>query len=564
MPIDNKVQFSDIFDLEEIQQIQDMFSDATGVASIITHPDGRPITRPSNFCRLCIDIIRKTDVGRANCFKSDSEIGKPNTSGPVFQPCLSGGLWDAGASIIVGDQHIANWLIGQVRNEVIDTRQMRQYAKKIGADENDFMNALEEVPFMSGEKFEKVSQMLFSFANQLSSQAYKNKMLQQSVSERNMIAEELAAERNLLRILIDNMPDRIYAKDLRGRFIICNEALVRRMGTKNVDDVIGKSDFDLLPRDQAVQYSANEQEIISSGQPLINKEESKLSAEGKMLWTLTTKVPLKDALGKIIGIVGIGRDITKRKLAEEEVNLKNELLQSINAEKDKFFSILAHDLKGPLSAFLGVTQILLDEIQNMSQEEIKQITLGMKDSASNIYGLLENLLEWSSLKRGMMAFSPERFNIKQMTLQAVEVLKISAHKKNISISYSIPDDLEIVADLHMLETVVRNLVSNAIKFTPAGGKVIVSVNENDSQSVEIKVIDTGIGLPHELRKKLFQISEKTSRKGTEGEPSTGLGLLLCKEFIEKHGGKILVTSEQYKGSTFTLILPEVNNGLVYR
>lgn len=553
----NKIQFSDIFVLEDIQQIQDMFSEATGVASIITHPDGRPITQPSNFCRLCNEIIRKTDTGRANCFRSDSEIGKPNPAGPVIRTCLSGGLWDAGASIIVGDHHLANWLIGQVRNEATDSGHILQYADKIGADKNDFMRALDEVPVMSKEKFENVAQMLFSFANQLSSKAYKNKKLQQSILDRKMIAEELAAERNLLRILIDNMPDRIYAKDLKGRFIICNDALVKRMGAKNVNDVIGKSDFDLMPRDQAAQYFANEQEIISSGQPLINHEESKVNEEGMTLWTLTTKVPLKDSKGTIIGIVGIGKDITNRKLAEEEINLKNEMLQTINAEKDKFFSILAHDLKGPLSAFLGVTQILLDEIGNMSVEETKEITLGMKESASNIYGLLENLLEWSSLKRGIMAFSPERLNVRRIILQSIDVLKASAHKKNISLNYFIPEDLELIADLHMLETVVRNLVSNAIKFTSAGGNVIISSSKRKGQSIEISVADSGIGMSSKLRRKLFHMSEKTSRKGTEGEPSTGLGLLLCREFIEKHGGKIFVTSEEKKGSTFTLIFPEI-------
>ena len=113
----DSIQFSDIFDLDDIQHIQDLFSDATGVASIITHPDGKPKTRPSNFCRLCNGIIRKTDSGLTNCFKSDAEIGKPNASGPVIQLCLSGGLWDAGSSIIVCCKHIANWLIGQVKNE---------------------------------------------------------------------------------------------------------------------------------------------------------------------------------------------------------------------------------------------------------------------------------------------------------------------------------------------------------------------------------------------------------------------------------------------------------------
>jgi two-component system sensor histidine kinase/response regulator len=380
--------------------------------------------------------------------------------------------------------------------------------------------------------------------------------ISRDITIRKKIEKELAAERNLLRKLIDNMPDRIYAKDLNGRFIVCNDALVRRMRMKSVDDIIGKSDFDLLPHDLAAHYFEDEQKIITSGQPLINHEESMGNVDGTLRWNLTSKVPLRDAKDKIIGIVGIGRDITDRKLAEEEITLKNELLQTINAEKDKFFSIIAHDLKGPLSAFLGATQILSDEIHNMSLEDIREITINMKDSASNLYGLLENLLEWSRLKRGLMDFNPEILKVTRVIIQSIEVLKESARKKNITINFSIPEDFEIFADLHMLETVIRNLVSNAIKFTPVHGEMIISADKKPDQTIEINVIDSGIGMSPELRGRLFHISEKTSRQGTEGEPSTGLGLLLCKEFIERHNGKMRVTSEQGKGSTFTIIIPE--------
>jgi len=679
--ISKDIQFSDIFDINEIQHIQDLFSDATGVASIITHPDGTPITRPSNFCRLCNEIIRKTDIGLTNCFKSDAEIGRSNPAGPVIQPCLSGGLWDAGASIIVGGKHIANWLIGQVKNQELDLDQMVQYALEIGADKESFLTALNEVPVMSKEKFEKISQMLFSFASEISFKAYQNSQLKQSIEERsraekeliqeqylmsnlmnsisdhiyfkdlesrfirvnltqaNMfgmtdpalltgktdfdffseehakqayddeqkivntgqpvdmeeretwpdrpdtwvsttkvplrdgegrivgtfgisrditkrkkIEEELAAERNLLRNLIDNMPDRIYAKDLKGRFIVCNEALVERMGKTSVEEIIGKSDFDLISHDLAAQYFENEQEIIKTGKPLINHEESMGIVDGISRWNLTTKAPLRDTTGNIIGVVGMGRDITDRKLAEEEIQLKNELLQTINAEKDKFFSILAHDLKGPLSAFLDATQILTEEIHKMPIEDIKEITISMKESASSIYGLLENLLEWSRLKRGRMEFSPEKLFVKQKITYCTEILKESARKKNITLNYSLAEELEVTADSHMFETIIRNLVSNAIKFTPKSGEIFISATKKPDNSTEIAVRDTGIGMNKEMISRLFLLNEKTNRNGTDGEPSTGLGLLLCKEFIDKQNGKIRVESEVGKGSTFSFSL----------
>jgi PAS domain S-box-containing protein len=262
----------------------------------------------------------------------------------------------------------------------------------------------------------------------------------------------------------------------------------------------------------------------------------------------------KDAkfLTSIANQIGISID---RKMREDEIRLKNDLLQALNAEKDKFFSIIAHDLRGPLSAFVDATQIITEEIQTLSLEDIKDITDSMKTSATNIYSLLENLLEWSRLRRGALDFVPERFNLKMKTKASIEVLNESARKKGTTIEIIIPDNLEILADSHMYETIIRNLVSNAIKFSPSGSKVRVEAGINTDYSTEIKISDSGIGMTPELKSKLFQINEKTSRPGTDGELSTGLGLLLCKEFIEKHNGKIWVESSVGQGSTFYLSLP---------
>ena len=251
----------------------------------------------------------------------------------------------------------------------------------------------------------------------------------------------------------------------------------------------------------------------------------------------------------------------ERKKSEEEIALKNELLQALNLEKDKFFSILAHDLRGPLSAFVAATQILTEEIQTMDFEEIKEITLSMKTSATNIYSLLENLLEWSRLRRGGMEFIPVKLNLKNKTEICIGVLHESARKKGIEIINSIPGEIEVIADIHMFESVVRNLISNAIKFSTKGGKVNVIAGQSDDHFIEVRISDSGIGISPEMKEKLFQINEKINRPGTEGEPSTGLGLLLCKEFIEKCGGRIRVESEAGIGSVFSFTLPEWNKDI---
>jgi PAS domain S-box-containing protein len=377
--------------------------------------------------------------------------------------------------------------------------------------------------------------------------------ISRDVTKRKQAEEELAQEQYLMRTLMDNLPDHIYFKDHESHFLRVNKALAQFLGLNDPAQAIKKTDFDFFTGDHAQQAYEDEQKIIRTGQ-LLSTEEKETHHDRPDTWVSTIKLPLSDKDGNIIGTFGISRDITKNKLAEEEIKLKNELLQIINSEKDKFFSILAHDLRGPLSAFVSATQIIAEEIQTMGIEEIKEITLSMKTSATNIYSLLENLLEWSRLRRGVMDFIPEKINLKKKIEECIAVLSESARKKVIEILISIPEVIDVLADSHMFDTVIRNLISNAIKFTPVGGKVTLTAGYIEDHTIEIKISDSGIGMTSELKDKLFLLNEKTSRKGTEGEPSTGLGLLLCKEFIEKHNGKIRVESEVGKGSTFSFTI----------
>jgi PAS domain S-box-containing protein len=254
-------------------------------------------------------------------------------------------------------------------------------------------------------------------------------------------------------------------------------------------------------------------------------------------------------------IMNIVRDITERKQNEEVIYNKNEELRKLNAEKDKFFSIIAHDLRSPFNSFLGLTQIMAEELPNLTMSQLQKIADSMRNSATNLFSLLENLLLWSRVKQGLIPFNPEMVQLWQSVNLSISIVSEPALDKGIEITVSVPDDLQVFADVNMLQTVIRNLVSNAVKFTPKGGKVDVLARPSAHGAVEVLISDSGIGLSTGMMRNLFRIDEQTNRTGTEGEPSTGLGLILCKEFVERQGGKIWVESEEGKGSTFFFTIP---------
>ena len=240
---------------------------------------------------------------------------------------------------------------------------------------------------------------------------------------------------------------------------------------------------------------------------------------------------------------------------KEEIMVQRDELELANACKDKFFSIIAHDLRGPFSGFLGLTQIMAEELPSLSMVQVQDLASSMKNSAANLYRLLNNLLEWSQLQKGSIPFNPVEIQLRSLVDEVIAPALETAKSKEIEIGCDIPENIAVFSDSHILQTVIRNLVSNAMKFTPKGGKISVLAKITDDKNVEIAIQDTGIGMSQEMLENLFRIDVQTGRKGTDGEPSTGLGLLLCKEFVEKHDGKIWVESEVGKGSTFYFSIP---------
>ena len=253
----------------------------------------------------------------------------------------------------------------------------------------------------------------------------------------------------------------------------------------------------------------------------------------------------------------IARVNTHFKLHQQsiELQIQKKELKELNETKDKFFSIVAHDLRGPFNGFLGFTQLLAEQYSGLDQSKIQKMAVAMRDSAASLFRLLENLLEWSRMQKGLIGFNPDSTNLVSVVSGIMRPVMDSARKKEIAISVEIPSGMVVFADEYMLASIIRNLASNAVKFTRKGGNIAISAATAPDNFVEITVADNGIGMNGTMVDGLFRLDVKTNREGTDGEPSSGLGLILCKDFIEKHGGKIWVESEKGKGSTFRFTLP---------
>jgi len=532
--------------------------------------------------------------------------------------------------------------------------------------------------------------------------------------------KQLFDEKHLLYTLIDNMPDFIYLKDRDSNFIVANQKIMDVHGLSSREQLIGKSDHDFYPRELADKYRSNEQAIFRTGKPLINHEERSLDENGNEIYLSTTKIPLQDADGKIIGIVGIGRDITDKINAEDklvdhadqlqqinalleekqeeiqqqseelaaqadnlrianheleklsvavsetdnvviildaegnfewvnnsftrvygytldqfilergknilegsfhpdiadilagcrdtsktvryetesldkngnviwtqstltpvlnanqqitrfvavdtditavknaqemvntqkaEIELQRDQLEKANITKDKFFSIIAHDLKNPFHSIMGFTDLLIKNYNDFEDTKKLEFLGLINESSQYAINLLDNLLHWSRTQTERIKYTPIKFDLHSLVNEIQHMMHGNAEKKQLALLNLVPEASYVYADRNMIHTVLRNLVSNSIKFTPAEGTISVEAKHEEG-FIQILVKDNGVGIPLDKQGKLFSFGEFHSTSGTAGEPGTGLGLIICFEFIKKHGSKLNLASESGKGTSF--------------
>ncbi len=315
---------------------------------------------------------------------------------------------------------------------------------------------------------------------------------------------------------------------------------------------IGKSSLELDVWKNAEDRERMMEEIRKKGS-LTNKEYTFVQRSGEVLTGLLSATMI-DLNGSYY-LLGVVHDITHRKKAENELKAKNEELEKVNSEKDTLFSIISHDLKNAFNVVLGYTGLIAEDIDELSRDELYSIAVKMNKASTNLYNLLENLLDWSLIKKGRTQINPESVPLFRLTEEITGQIQHTADHKNIKIEKSVAHDLLVFTDRSMLSVVLRNLLSNALKFTNPGGTVSLTAEKHNGGSILISVRDTGIGMSKEISDNIFNLNKKSYRTGTDNETGTGLGMTLVNEYVGKLGGTISVKSEEGKGSLFTVILP---------
>jgi PAS domain S-box-containing protein len=367
-------------------------------------------------------------------------------------------------------------------------------------------------------------------------------------------SKELAEKNQELRrlsIIARETDNAVILTDRKGKLLWVNEGYTRLYGytLKELRDK-GGSVFNLSSNESIKNYLLNWPEQRSS----ITYESRNITKTGNQIWAQTTLTPIRNEKGEITQIIAIDSDITALKKAEEQIEKQRDQLKTLNATKDKFFSIIGHDLRSPFGNFVNMTNIIIQSIDTVDRETLLGYVSKLNRSAQNSYNLLENLLDWARHQQGRIRYYPDFDDVTAVVEEMAELLLPLAERKKVELKVIYEEPVYAYFDEHMIKTVVRNLMFNALKFTPSGGEISLSfLKENDK--VKIFVKDTGIGISKDAQKKIFRMDTHFSTLGTDKERGTGLGLMLSKDFVEMNNGTIEVESVQGEGSTFIVTLP---------
>jgi PAS domain S-box-containing protein len=376
--------------------------------------------------------------------------------------------------------------------------------------------------------------------------------LQDEANERKRAEDALHEERRILRALIDNVPDFMYVKDVESRFVVGNASLARSVGVPGPEQLLGKTDRDFYSRELADAYLQDDQNVMRAKQPLFDREEECINEKGDTIFLLTTKVPLLDNRGEVTGIVGLGRNITGRRKAEQAMQRAREAAEAASRAKSEFLANMSHEIRTPLNGVIGMTELALDTDLTAEQREYLET---VKMSSDSLLTVINDILDFSKIEAGKIDLEAVDFNLRDCLETTLKTLALRADEKGLELLCEIaPDVPEVVeGDSSRLRQVLANLVGNAIKFTHRGEvalSVQLEIKDGDDRLLRFTVSDTGIGIPAEKQKLIFDPFTQADTSTTRKYGGTGLGLTISSRLVNMMDGKIWVESEIGRGTQF--------------
>lgn len=380
----------------------------------------------------------------------------------------------------------------------------------------------------------------------------------EDITKRKETETRLAESQQMLSTILDNVPIRVFWKDRNSKFIGANQLVVDDLGLADIDDLIGKDDFDFSREEAARDFQKDDQAIMATKERRLNYEERQILKDGTVQWLRTCKLPLMDHEGEVIGVLGTYEDITDIKMVQEELIQAKEEAEAANAAKDDFLAVMSHEMRTPLNPIIGYADILL---QSCNQEPESTYIETIQSAANRQLQLINDILDYMRMYRGKVTPSTEPFNIVDLCELVLFDAKVSAKGlelrfENGSHGDPVPSDLSIDSDLMMLRRVLENLVGNACKYTRKGSITLsISKDTEDTKLYLIKIEDTGIGIDKDTQKRLFDPFSQGDSSYTRNYEGVGLGLAICKKLTEILGGEISVESTLGEGSCFTLAMP---------
>ena len=543
------VSFEELFNLSDIQHLQDLYADAFGVAALITDPDGKPITEPSNFCKLCGEIVRKNPRGVKLCNKSDAMIGQGSLSGPTIQSCLSAGLCNAGTSIVVGGRQVANWLIGQVRNETVDEQRMLEYAGKIGVDETEFREAYLEVPVMPQEQFAKAAQVIHALANLVSNFAYQN------MRQARFIAERRRAEENLHKFerIVSASQDLLALVNRDYVYETANQSLLNAFGL-SYDEFVGRTAADILGETQFKEKIQPQLDKAFSGQTVRFQETFDVGRLGRRILDVGY-LPVVDRHGKVEAVAVNARDITETKKLEEQL-IQSQKIDSIGT----LAGGVAHEINNPINGIMNYAQLILDQMGEKAP--MAEFAREIIHETARVSTIVRNLLTFARHEK--QTHSPAR--IADIVGAVLSLIRTVMRHDQIELLVEVPEDLPTIkCRSQQIQQVLMNMMTNARDALnerypgyDENKRLVLSVapvEKRKRRFLRIAVEDNGCGIEKKNLHRIFDPFFTTKPKGT----GTGLGLSISYGIVKEHGGELSVESEPGRHTKFIMDLP-VDNG----